>query len=95
MQQPSVDIEAITAERGEQYGDFAAQAHIAQDLKDYMRACLGWENLNAHQRESLDMIQHKISRILNGNPNHIDSWSDIAGYAHIVAIRISAPVKGN
>jgi hypothetical protein len=34
------------------------------------------------------MIQHKISRILNGNPNHIDSWADIAGYAHIVAIRI-------
>jgi hypothetical protein len=41
-----------------------------------------------HQRESLDMIQHKISRILNGDPNIVDSWADIAGYAHIVAIRI-------
>lgn len=88
MPQSSVDIEAITAERGEQYGDFTDQGVIAQDLKDYMRMQPGWKDLSAHQRESLDMIQHKVSRILNGNPNHIDSWSDIAGYAHIVAIRI-------
>jgi succinylglutamate desuccinylase len=88
MLQSSVDIEAITAERGEQYGDFADQAHIAQDLKDYMRLMPGWNDLLPHQRESLDMIQHKISRILNGNPNIVDSWSDIAGYAHIVAVRI-------
>lgn len=82
------DIEAITTERGEQYGDFTDQAHIAQDLKDYMRLIPGWQNLLPHQRESLDMIQHKISRILNGDPNVVDSWADIAGYAHIVAIRI-------
>lgn len=84
----STDIEAITAERGEQYGDFTAQAAIAQDLKDYMRLLPGWDDLLPHQRESLDMIQHKISRILNGDPNIVDSWADIAGYAHIVAIRI-------
>ena len=88
MQSSTVNIEAITAERGEQYGDFADQAHIAQDLKDYMRLMPGWQNLLPHQRESLDMIQHKISRILNGDPNVVDSWADIAGYAHIVAIRI-------
>lgn len=84
----STDVEAITAERGEQYGDFTDQACIAQDLKDYMRLLPGWENLLPHQRESLDMIQHKVSRILNGDPNVVDSWADIAGYAHIVAIRI-------
>lgn len=84
----STNVEAITAERGEQYGDFTDQAHIAQDLKDYMRLMPGWQNLLPHQRESLDMIQHKISRILNGDPNIVDSWADIAGYAHIVAIRI-------
>jgi hypothetical protein len=88
VQPSTVNIEAITAERGGQYGDFADQAHIAQDLKDYMRLMPGWENLLPHQRESLDMIQHKISRILNGDPNVVDSWADIAGYAHIVAIRI-------
>ena len=84
----STDVEAITAERGEQYGDFTTQGVIAQELKDYMREQPGWDRLAPHQRESLDMIQHKISRILNGDPNVVDSWADIAGYAHIVAIRI-------
>jgi hypothetical protein len=44
--------------------------------------------LEYHQRESLDMIACKASRILNGDPNHLDSWVDIAGYATIVATRI-------
>jgi hypothetical protein len=30
------------------------------------------------------MITHKISRILNGDPNYDDSWRDIAGYAMLV-----------
>ena len=89
------DIEAITDERGRQYGDFTTQAAIAQDLKDYMRLLPGWKDLLPHQRESLDMIQHKISRILNGDPNVVDSWADIAGYAHIVAIRIPAKQQGD
>lgn len=84
----STNIEAITDERGQQYGDFAEQAKIARVLKEYMHTLPGWQALNPHQRESLDMIQHKISRILNGDPNHVDSWADIGGYAHIVAIRI-------
>ena len=91
----STNIEAITAERGEQYGDFTTQGTIAQELKDYMRKHPGWAYLLPHQRESLDMIQHKISRILNGDPNVVDSWADIAGYAHIVAIRIPAKREGD
>ena len=88
MQQSKVDVEAVTTERGVQYGDWADQATIAQDLKDYMRQLDGWERLEPFQRESLDMIMHKVSRILNGNPHHQDSWVDIAGYAHIAAIRV-------
>lgn len=33
------------------------------------------------QKETLDMIAHKIARIITGDPNYIDSWLDIAGYA--------------
>lgn len=88
MLQSKVDIDAITEERGSEYGDFANQGIIAQMLKEYMREQPGWARLNAHQREALDMIQHKVSRILNGNPHNKDSWVDIGGYAHIVAIRI-------
>ena len=74
-------VTAITEERG-------VQGIIAQDVKERMRGTSGWSNLSAHQRESLEMIAHKISRILNGNPNNHDSWIDIAGYAKIVAERI-------
>lgn len=83
-----VNIDAITRQRGEQYGDFTTQGVIAQHLKDEVRQFDGWDRLAPHQRESIDMIMHKISRILNGNPNNKDSWADIAGYAKIVADRL-------
>lgn len=37
--------------------------------------------MNAAQQEGLEMILHKIGRILNGDPNTADHWHDIAGYA--------------
>jgi hypothetical protein len=40
------------------------------------------------QCEAMDMIFHKIGRILNGDPNYADSWIDIAGYAKLVADRL-------
>lgn len=36
------------------------------------------------------MIQHKIARILNGDPDYVDNWVDIAGYAKLVADRLQA-----
>jgi len=38
------------------------------------------------------MVVHKISRILNGNPNNIDSWHDIVGYASLVEKRLNGEV---
>jgi hypothetical protein len=36
-------------------------------------------------KESVDMICHKIARIVNGGqPQEIDHWHDIAGYAKLV-----------
>jgi hypothetical protein len=45
--------------------------------------------LAADQQEALDMICHKIGRIVNGDPNYADSWVDIAGYATLVADRLA------
>jgi len=95
MPQSTIDIDGVVTERGESYGDYTIQAEIAQTLKDLLRECRGWDNLEYHQRESLDMIACKISRILNGDPNHLDSWVDIAGYATIVATRIPKPTRGD
>lgn len=91
--QPESPIHATLAARGAQYGEFKWQAHIAQRLKDLMRGeADGWDKLAPDQAEALEMIAHKIARILNGNPNYHDSWHDIAGYATLVADRLAQEV---
>jgi hypothetical protein len=49
----------------------------------------------ADQREALDMIAHKIARIINGDPDYADSWVDIAGYATLVSERLKDDSTGN
>lgn len=79
---PSVE-ETLNA-RGGTYGTFYDLSNTAQTLKQYVRTQPGWRELSFVQREALDMIATKIARILNGNPEHLDSWHDIAGYATLV-----------
>lgn len=78
-------IQDTLSERGKRYGDFTGHAVITQNIKDAMVRSPRWGTLSAAQRESLEMIAHKIGRILNGDPNYADSWVDIAGYATLVA----------
>lgn len=80
----------ILKERGERYGNFDTHARISQDLKLVMSTTSGWERLGSDQKEALEMIVHKIARILNGDPDYADSWHDIAGYAELVSKRLSA-----
>jgi len=72
-------------QRDKLYGGFANVAETSQALKDIVRENANYENLNPMQREALDMIEHKIARIVNGDPNYRDNWVDIAGYATLVA----------
>jgi hypothetical protein len=84
----STDV--ILEERGTRYGKFSGQAEVSQRLKAVVRefeAKRGCD-LDPDQRESLEMICHKIARIINGDPNYHDSWADIAGYAKLVADRL-------
>lgn len=74
-------------ERGARYGDFTDNAEISQALKQCMGNQMGWGNLNAVQREALEMIAQKIARILNGDPNYRDNWHDIQGYARLAEER--------
>jgi hypothetical protein len=77
----------ILAERGSRYGEFKRHAEITMMLKDIIDAYS--DPLSADQCEALDMIMHKVGRILNGDPNYVDSWVDIAGYAKLVADRLT------
>lgn len=78
------DVNMTLSERGSRYGDFGGHSAITQALKDVMRDAAGWRRLSPSQKESLEMVAHKIGRILNGDPNYDDSWHDIAGYAVLV-----------
>lgn len=83
------NVNEILAERGARYGLFAGHAGITQALKDVMRCTDGWNNrLDNEHKEALEMIAHKIGRILNGDPNYADSWTDIAGYAQLIVKRL-------
>ena len=52
-----------------------------------MQSYDGWAKLTDPQKEALEMIAHKIGRILAGRPAFRDQWDDIAGYAKLVAYR--------
>lgn len=87
------NIEAILNERGSRYGSFVKHAYITQRLKAVMADTPNWMALDDDMVESLEMIAHKIGRILNGDPAYADSWVDIAGYAQLVGDRLNGSVK--
>lgn len=78
-------IESTLAERGARYGQYPEHARITQNIKAAMVDSPKWRELLPHQKETLEMVAHKIGRILNGDPNYHDSWHDIVGYAKLSA----------
>lgn len=81
-------IDSTLKERGSQYGKFVDHAAVTQGLKDVLQNSPKWGVLAPDQKEALEMIVHKMGRILCGNPNFHDSWHDIVGYAKLVADRL-------
>lgn len=82
-----MSIENTLAERETRYGSFDGHASISQGLKAVITANLSLQCLDKIQHyhaEAVDMICHKLARIANGDPDYIDNWHDIAGYATLV-----------
>ena len=75
-----MDVQTTLAQREHTHGDFAVNACASQCFKDIVGeyTCV---DLTPVQKEALDNICQKMARIITGNPNHADSWHDIAGYA--------------
>lgn len=79
------DITTILKERGDRYGSFDGHARITQALKQkFVVNAKKYSTMSDSQKEAIDMIFHKIGRIGNGDPNYLDSWVDIVGYAQLV-----------
>jgi hypothetical protein len=93
---PKADtVDAILDSRAKDYGAFADNARLAQALKRAMadHADEMGSLFSDEQWEALEMIASKMSRIVNGNPDKIDNWDDIAGYAKLVADQLRGRVR--
>lgn len=83
------DLTKTLEERHKSHGSFEDHARITQRFKGVMndelnqRFSRNQSLLNPRQMEALDMILHKIGRIIAGDPSYEDHWTDIAGYAQI------------
>lgn len=91
----ATDVNAVLDKREEQYGSFMQSADTAVKIKGAIHNALARNDTHMFpdQMIALDMIALKISRIVNGNAAHIDSWVDIAGYAKLVADRLQGNVR--
>jgi hypothetical protein len=87
-------IDATLNERGNRYGQFTGHAEITQGIKRVMQNSPKWAALADDQKEALEMTAHKIGRILNGDPNYLDSWHDIIGYTRLVEQRLETEQSG-
>jgi hypothetical protein len=81
--------------RAEQYGSFMQSSDTVIRIKGIIHNAVARNEVHLYpdQLQALDMIATKISRIVHGNPNHLDSWIDIAGYATLVADRIQGKIR--
>jgi len=89
------DVDETLNTRAQDYGKFKDGAALMQGIKrllaDHARA---HDKLFADdQWEAIEMIVHKMARIVNGNPDKVDSWVDIAGYATLVSDRLQGNAR--
>jgi len=80
-----MDVVTTVEARSSQYsGPFSARAQTSQAVKDILRLGSQWDSLTPSQKESLEMIAHKLARIVSGNASEVDHWRDIGGYAQLI-----------
>ena len=83
-------IEEVLNQRQATYGSFTKNAEISQMMKYFMTQGTNYKQMPVPHREALEMIVHKIARIVNGDPNYIDNWVDIIGYSQLVIEEIKS-----
>jgi len=95
MEPNETDVDTVLDSRAKDYGKFIEGAEIMQMLKRLVHNYIEdrGTQLAFDQREALDMIIHKVGRIINGNPDKVDHWVDIAGYATLVAERLEGNAR--
>lgn len=75
------EVKKILDERGARYGEFY---DVSKTTIDIQRLLHRGRITREYQVAALQMISSKLARIVNGDPDYIDNWVDIAGYAQLV-----------
>lgn len=88
-----MNIESTLNQRGERYGKFKDVASTTYALQAILRDAKSHEHMSDYQIIALDMICNKMARIVNGDPNYIDNWHDIAGYATLVEQELNVTTR--
>ncbi len=65
------------------HGSFRDNADVSQALKSMFRASAGWGKLTSVEKEVMDMIALKFSRVLSGRSLEKQHWEDVVGYAQL------------
>jgi len=88
-------VDETLDERAKDYGKFKDGAALMQGIKRLLadHAAKHDKTFADDQWEALEMIVHKMARIVNGNPDKVDSWVDIAGYATLIADRLQGNAR--
>lgn len=83
-------INQVLNQREKTHGSFEIHAAVTQELKAVISRNMldQGRRFDADMQEALDMVCHKIGRIVAGDPRHHDHWFDIAGYVTLVADRL-------
>ncbi len=77
------EVKDLLTDRGTTHGSFEDNARISQGLKEWMRGSPGWAKLTDVEREAMDMIALKFSRVLSGKSLEKQHWEDIVGYGQL------------
>jgi len=79
-----MSIENTLSDRSKTHGSFVDNAAMSQALMREVRAGKNWDKLTDVQREALQMIMHKVSRLMSGDHLNLDTMHDIVGYAKLM-----------
>ena len=79
-----MSIDKTLKARSSKYGRMEDNAAMTQAFMRIAEASPSWNKWTDMHKECVHMIFHKISRMANGNPMHIDNVHDIGGYAKLL-----------
>lgn len=77
----NMNLQQIIDQRAKTHGKFEDNAVVATEVMASLAGGANFQSLTTQQFFALQNIAGKMARIVNGDANEPDHWTDIAGYA--------------